>query len=80
MTLLDLSATWRMLDGLKAKFGEVGWAELKPDDRLTLIKDKEQGYNVYILEKNQTLKDICKNDKSFDIDFEAYLKGFEWTR
>ena len=30
----------RMLDGLKAEFGEVGWAELKPDDRLTLIKDK----------------------------------------
>ena len=43
----------RMLDGLRAEFGEVGWAELKPDDRLTLIKDKEQGYNVYVLEKTR---------------------------
>ncbi len=67
----------RMLEALKVEVGEVEWAELDQADRIALLEDQEQGYNVYILEKNQTLKDICKNDKSFDIDFEAYLKGFD---
>ncbi|MEG5140677.1 MULTISPECIES: HsdM family class I SAM-dependent methyltransferase [unclassified Microcoleus] len=44
---------------------------------IELIQDKGQGYNAYIFEKNQTLKDICQNDKSFDIDFEGYLRGFD---
>ena len=39
--------------------------------------DKGQGYNIFIFEKGQSLTDICKNDKSFDIDFDAYLKGFD---
>jgi type I restriction enzyme M protein len=42
-----------------------------------MIKDQGQGYNIYIFEKNQTLTDICKNDKPFGIDFEAYLHGFD---
>jgi type I restriction enzyme M protein len=67
----------RMLDELKAEIGEAELAELTPKERATLIEDKGQGYNGYVLEKNQTLKDICKNDKSFDIDFEAYLRGFD---
>jgi type I restriction enzyme M protein len=67
----------RMLDELKAEIGEAELAELTPKERATLIEDKGQGYNAYVLEKNQTLKDICKNDKSFDIDFEAYLRGFD---
>lgn len=52
-------------------------ADIAKEDLIELIKDKGQGYNVYIFERNQTLKDICKNDKSFDVDFEAYLRGFD---
>ncbi|ACC83662.1 HsdM family class I SAM-dependent methyltransferase [Nostoc punctiforme] len=67
----------RMFDELKAEIGEAALAEIAPEDLTGLIEDKGQGYNVYIFEKNQTLKDICKNDKSFDVDFEAYLRGFD---
>lgn len=67
----------RMFDELKAEIGESALAEISPADMIALIEDKGQGYNVYIFEKNQTLKDICQNDKSFDVDFEAYLRGFD---
>ncbi|BAZ12534.1 N-6 DNA methylase [Calothrix sp. NIES-4071] len=67
----------RMFDELKAEIGEAALAEIALGDLTELIEDKGQGYNVYIFEKNQTLKDICKNDKSFDVDFEAYLRGFD---
>ncbi len=67
----------RMFDELKEEIGEAALAEIAPEDLTGLIEDKGQGYNVYIFEKNQTLKDICKNDKSFDVDFEAYLRGFD---
>ena len=67
----------RMLDELKAEIGEAELADLEVEDRMTLIQDRGQGYNKFIFEKNQTLKDICQNDKSFDVDFEAYLRGFD---
>ncbi|NEQ66919.1 MAG: N-6 DNA methylase [Symploca sp. SIO2D2] len=67
----------RMFDELKAELGEDTLAEIEPEDLTALIQDKGQGYNAYIFEKNQTLKDICQNDKSFDVDFEAYLHGFD---
>jgi len=41
------------------------------------FKDLELGYNDYVVRKNKTLKDICKNDKTFDVDFHAYLKAFD---
>jgi type I restriction enzyme M protein len=67
----------RMFDELKVEIGEAALAEISPEDLIALIDDKGQGYNGYIFEKNQTLKDICQNDKSFDVDFEAYLRGFD---
>jgi len=67
----------RMFDELKAEIGEDALAEIEKDDLYDLIRDKGQGYNIYIFEKGQSLKDICKNDKSFEIDFDAYLKGFD---
>jgi type I restriction enzyme M protein len=67
----------RMFDELKAELGEDTLDEIEPDDLITMIQDKGQGYNVYIFEKHQTLKDICQNDKSFDVDFDAYLKGYD---
>ncbi len=67
----------RMRDKLKAEIGADAFAGITPKDFSELIYDQDQGYNIYIFEKNQTLKDICQNDKSFDIDFDAYLKGFD---
>ncbi|MEO0985252.1 MAG: N-6 DNA methylase [Cyanobacteria bacterium J06639_14] len=67
----------RMFDELKAELGEDTLDEIEPDDLIELIQDKGQGYNAYIFEKHQTLKDICQNDKAFDVDFDAYLKGYD---
>ena len=67
----------RMFDELKAEIGEDAFKEIQQEDLHALIKDKGQGYNIFIFEKNQLLADICKNDKSFDIDFDAYLHGFD---
>jgi type I restriction enzyme M protein len=67
----------RMLDDLKSEYGEAALAEIDKEDLYDLIKDKKQGYNVYIFEKNKTLKDICLNDKSFNTDLDAYLHGFD---
>jgi type I restriction enzyme M protein len=67
----------RMFDELKDQIGEDALADIEKEDFIDLIKDKGQGYNVYIFEHKKTLKDICANDKSFDIDFDAYLHGFD---
>ncbi len=67
----------RMLDEEKEEIGAEAFARIDKNDLYELIKDKGQGYNLYIFEHNKTLADICKNDKSFDIDFDAYLRGFD---
>ena len=58
-------------------FGEKAFNGIDKNDRYDLIRDKGQGYNIFIFEKGRSLADICKNDKSFDIDFDAYLQGFD---
>lgn len=67
----------RMFGELKDEIGEAAFKAIDKNDLYDLIKDKGQGYNIFIFEKNQSLTDICKNDKSFGIDFEAYLNGFD---
>ncbi len=67
----------RMFDEEKAAIGEDDFAAIAPEDLMELIKDKGQGYNVYIFERGQTLADICQNDKSFEVDLEGYLQGFD---
>ena len=67
----------RMFDKLKEDIGVERLDDTKQDELVEFIQDYGQGYNVYIFEKNQTLSDICQNDKSFDVDFDAYLKGFD---
>jgi type I restriction enzyme M protein len=67
----------RMFDELKAQIGKEAFESIQKNDLYDLIRDKGQGYNIFIFEKGQTLTDICKNDKSFEIDFDAYLKGFD---
>lgn len=51
--------------------------QLSKEDFLEEMKEEGKGYNVYLFEKEKTLRDICKNDKTFEIDFDAYLKGFD---
>jgi type I restriction enzyme M protein len=47
------------------------------DDFIEMFQLEGLGYNDYLIRKDKTLKDICKNDKTFDIDFHAYLKSFD---
>lgn len=47
------------------------------DDFLAEVQDMGQGFNEYILKNNKSLVDIVKNDKTFGIDFELYLKSFD---
>jgi len=47
------------------------------EDFLDEIRDANQGYNEYALRHKKSLADICKNDKTFDTDFDAYLKSFD---
>lgn len=47
------------------------------DDFLAEVQDMGQGYNEYILKNNKSLIDIVRNDKTFAIDFELYLKSFD---
>lgn len=47
------------------------------DDFIEMFQLEGLGYNDYLIRKGKTLKDICQNDKTFDIDFHAYLKSFD---
>ncbi len=47
------------------------------DDFVEMFQLEGLGYNDYLIRKGKSLKDICKNDKAFDIDFHAYLKSFD---
>ncbi|HJV77944.1 MAG TPA: N-6 DNA methylase [Paludibacter sp.] len=47
------------------------------DDFIEIFKLEGLGYNDYVIRQNKTLKDICKNDKTFNTDFNAYLKAFD---
>jgi len=51
--------------------------ELSEEDFNETIKEYEQGYNKYIFEDKKTLSSICKNDKTFTADFDAYLSEFD---
>lgn len=42
-----------------------------------IFKLEGLGYNDYVIRKGITLKDICKNDKTFDSDFDGYLNAFD---
>jgi type I restriction enzyme M protein len=48
------------------------------EDFLEDIRDVKQGFNEYILRHNKSLKDICKNDKTFENDFDKYLNAFDY--
>lgn len=52
-------------------------SDLEMDDFIELFKEEGLGYNDFVIRKKKTLKDICKNDKTFDVDFHSYLKAFD---
>lgn len=54
---------------------EIG--EIEIDEFIEMFQLEGLGYNDFVIRKNKTLKDICKNDKTFDVDFHAYLKAFD---
>lgn len=47
------------------------------DDFVEAFRDRECGYNDYIVRQGKTLSDICDNDKTFEQDFSEYLAGFD---
>lgn len=54
---------------------EVGKDDI--DDFIEMFNLEGLGYNDFVIRHNKTLKDICKNDKTFDVDFHSYLKAFD---
>jgi type I restriction enzyme M protein len=67
----------RMFEELQTEVGEEEFGQIQKEDLYDLIKDKGQGYNSYIFEKDLSLQGICQNDKSFETDLDGYLKGFD---
>ena len=57
---------------LKEQIGEIDM-----DDFVEMFELEGLGYNDFVIRKNKSLKDICKNDKAFDVDFHSYLKAFD---
>lgn len=47
------------------------------EDFVEMFQLEGLGYNDYVIRNNKSLKDICKNDKTFDVDFHGYLKSFD---
>ena len=54
---------------------EVGREDI--EDFIEMFRLEGLGYNDFVIRKKKTLKDICKNDKAFDVDFHSYLKAFD---
>lgn len=67
----------RMLEELIAEHGADFLADLDQDDLFVLAKGEKQGYNRLIFERRITLQEVCRNDKSFEADLDAYLKAFD---
>lgn len=62
----------READRLEA---EVGRDDI--EDFIEMFNLEGLGYNDFVIRKKKTLKTICQNDKSFDVDFHSYLKAFD---
>jgi len=71
------SRLMRMLDELVAEHGREFLGDLDQEDLFVLAKGEKQGYNRLIFERRITLQEVCRNDKSFEVDFTAYLRAFD---
>lgn len=47
------------------------------NDFVDEFKDQNIGYNDLVIKHQKTLTEICRNDKTFDNDFDTYLKSFD---
>jgi len=47
------------------------------DDFIEMFRLEGLGYNEFAIREGKTLKTICKNDKTFDVDFYAYIRAFD---
>ncbi|WP_304232404.1 class I SAM-dependent DNA methyltransferase [Jiulongibacter sediminis] len=47
------------------------------EEFLELFKLEGLGYNDFAIREGKTLKTICQNDKTFDVDFYAYIRAFD---
>ncbi len=47
------------------------------EDFVEAFRDRDCGYNDYIVRQGKTLSNICDNDKTFEQDFFQYLAGFD---
>ena len=47
------------------------------EDFVELFKLEELGYNDFVIRHGITLKKLCENDKSFDLNLHNYLKAFD---
>lgn len=47
------------------------------EDFVEAFRDRECGYNDFIVRQGKTLSSICDNDKTFELDFSIYLAGFD---
>lgn len=51
--------------------------EIDIEDFIEMFQLEGLGYNDFVIRQNKSLKYICKNDKTFDVDFSSYLKSFD---
>ncbi len=54
---------------------EVGQIDI--EDFIEMFTLEGLGYNDFVIRHKKTLKTICQNDKTFDVDFHSYLKAFD---
>ncbi len=47
------------------------------EDFVEMFQLEGLGYNEYVVKRGITLKTICKNDKTFDEDYYAYIRAFD---
>lgn len=70
----------REANKLLIEYGVDSISEMDKDtleDFINEFSDNGLGYNDFVIRKGKKLRDICENDKSFDVDFHAYLKSFD---
>ncbi len=68
----------RMLNAMKRLEEEEGLTvKDDPDDFKEAFIDMDCGYNDYIVMQGKTLSSICNSDKTFEQDFNSYLKAFD---
>lgn len=47
------------------------------EDFVEMFQLSGLGYNEYVIREGKTLKTICKNDKTFEVDFYSYIRAFD---